>query len=262
MEKTIRFETPENVTVSYRLAGPGTRFVAYLFDEIILTAGTIVLVFVTILSILLILPLSDSATGPGKYVAIAVGLLIILAGFAHLAYFAAFEALRNGQTPGKEIIRARVVMERGFSLTFTAVLIRSIFRLVDTIPLFWAVPFATPKYQRLGDLVAGTVVISEQPSQRGRLRETLATREPSEAVYRFSPADVAGLHEVDVHALELFLERRGHMQSSHRTQVAERLTEWFTNRFRIEPGPPETEREQFLEDLLAARARREVAELA
>lgn len=80
-----------------------------------------------------------------------------------VAYFTLFEAL-FATTPGKALLRLRVVMLDGRRLTMRAVLARNIFRLVDTLPFLYIVggivAQSTLHEQRVGDIVAGTTVVS------------------------------------------------------------------------------------------------------
>lgn len=253
---TVQFETPENITVVYRLAGPGSRFLAYLFDALLIFFG-----FVLIGLVLLVLGLAfpEVLTEPVMY---ATSLVFIVAfGFAYIVYFGVFEWFTNGHTPGKRLARIRVVMEEGFSLTFTGVVIRNVFRVLDTIPLFWIVPLVSAKFQRFGDMVADTLVVGDAPAPTHAVREALALRRPEEARHTFGAESLNRLRDIDVRAVETFLERRARLHPGHRAALAERLARALA--LRLDLTPPETgaDREVFLEDLLAAYARREAREL-
>jgi uncharacterized RDD family membrane protein YckC len=258
MTTTVQFETPENITVSYQIAGPGTRYIAWFVDmlTIILTQFIIALVIgaVALLASSMGASISDT-TGPIFVIVVIVGF-----GFFSLAYFAGFELFMNGQTPGKRLLHARVVNERGFSLDAGAVLLRTLFRVVDTIPILWIVPLLSGKVQRFGDMVAGTIVILEEPPTISVLREHLMARDASEVQFNFSPVEIGALRPVDVETVELFLERREQLHPEHRATLAMRIARGISNRLdRV--MPPTAEQEPFCEDLLAAYARREAREL-
>lgn len=79
-------------------------------------------------------------------------------------YFMFFEAFMNGQTPGKMAVKIKVVKATGEPITFAESLIRNILRIVDHLPIFYLLGFiimsTNDKRQRLGDIVANTIVIN------------------------------------------------------------------------------------------------------
>lgn len=156
-------ETPENVELEQKLAGIGTRFLAGFVDTMLIFLAGMVLV----LSALLIF-----GTGTIDHVAVffddswVVAFLIVIFFLLFWGYFAIFEFYMNGQTPGKRYIKIRVVKEGGGAIDFNDVIIRNLLRTVDGFPFYpvaGIVMFVTRKIQRLGDLAAGTVVVSEAP---------------------------------------------------------------------------------------------------
>ena len=92
----------------------------------------------------------------------------VLASFAlYNGYFILFEWLLNGQTPGKRMLHVRVIKQGGYALRFFDTLLRNLLRVVDFLPLFYGVGLTslllTRDSQRLGDLVAGTLVVYQEP---------------------------------------------------------------------------------------------------
>src|SRR5439155_12152122 len=82
-------------------------------------------------------------------------------------YFLLFEALNDGRTPGKRVLGIRVVMDTGHRVTFTAAAVRNLVRIVDAQPLvsyLVGLGFVLfhPQIKRLGDIVAGTVVVRDR----------------------------------------------------------------------------------------------------
>lgn len=165
--------TPEKVVLSYRPCGLATRIGAHVLDVLL------AMVCATAVSTIIAL----GAPVIGETAAMMVGSL--LAAITFLAYFVLFEGLGQGQTPGKRVAKARVVMIDGTPVTFSAALFRNLLRPADFLPGFYLVGalclFMNPRSQRLGDLAAGTVVIAERPAALG-----------------YSPAP----HHVGVHRLE------------------------------------------------------------
>jgi len=158
--EVLTVETPENIELRLPLAGFGPRFLAQLIDGLIQGAIAFVLVLVVIIFATFSM-VADPTTG-----ATVMLLLIILSVIlTTLGYFIIFETIWNGQTPGKRITGIRVVKRGGLPLTFTDALLRNLIRIVDNLPSYGLVGlisfFSTRNQQRLGDLVADTVVVRE-----------------------------------------------------------------------------------------------------
>ena len=258
MDKQVQFETPENITVTYRLAGPGRRFMAVLFDYFVISATVILLFFAGMLALTVFLPYVVDET---VYWVLVVAVMILAPAFFSLAYFVYYEWRRNGQTPGASLMNIRVVMDRGFSLTLSAIIVRTLFRIIDQFPLLWIVPVLSEKWQRLGDMAGGTLVVREDQAEGDGLRTRLMARSPGEEVFRFNPAQVNALDGLDVEAIETFLSRRQSIHPEHRAQLAERLAGAIAQRVGFVEPVETGQREQFLEDLLTALARRDAREL-
>ena len=97
-------------------------------------------------------------------------------------YFALFEAFGNGRTPGKRVAKIRVIHQSGRGISFIESLARNLVRFVDYLPGFYAVGvvaiFVSRRHQRLGDMVAGTLVVRDRYDriaalERGRARAPL-----------------------------------------------------------------------------------------
>lgn len=164
----LRIETPENVVLTYRLAGPALRSVAYVIDlavrvMILIAASVVLAVVVPFL--------------PG----LAIGSLLVVMFLLEWGYTIGFEYAGQGRTPGKWIMGLRVIQENGQPLSWWSSALRNLLRVADTLPLmfFFAddlgplclLPvygpgllcmLCSPKLQRLGDLAARTVVVQER----------------------------------------------------------------------------------------------------
>ncbi len=152
-----RIETPENVYLERDLAGIGLRFISCLIDFLLIFLISLVLGVVISIAMK---QWPDELLRSREFSGSA--LLIIVNFLLFWGYFAFFELKNNGQTPGKKHQKIRVVKENGAPVTFSAVAIRNLFRVID-IPIGLFCMFMTKKWQRLGDLAAGTVVVSEAP---------------------------------------------------------------------------------------------------
>jgi len=261
MTDSVRFETPENISVSYRIAGLGSRFVAWLFDLLLITVGTLgtlllfFLVF-TLFSLLDVLERFFASVG-----AFALAFLIVVNGFVYVGYFILFELFMRGQTPGKRSVQIRTVMAGGFSLTPAAIVIRNLFRVIDSFPLFWFVPLVAKNAQRFGDMVAGTLVVSDSRAELDGFHSWLLSRSADSIRFSFTAAELTRLREDDVKAVTTYLRRQKNLDPEQSTALASRLTQGLVGRLRRDDPPVGSEQTQFLMDLLTARLRKDLREL-
>ncbi len=150
LNSDLRIRTPEGIVFSFPLAGPITRFTAWVVDFLV------VLILVNALA-WGINVLSSVIPDIGR------GLLI--AGFfvVNICYGIVMEWLWRGQTIGKRLLKLRVADVQGLRLQPHQVILRNLLRPVDALPVAYAVGglscLLTRHCQRLGDLVANTVVV-------------------------------------------------------------------------------------------------------
>ncbi len=153
---TLDIRLPEGVVFSLPLAGPATRFVAWLVD-LVLCLGVLA-AFNTLLRPLLLV-------SPDVSQAVSVVLFFVVP----MVYGIAFEAFWRGQTPGKRLLRLRVMDARGLRLDVRQVVVRNLLRVVDALPQLYLVGgvacLVTARAQRLGDLAADTVVVRMERRQ-------------------------------------------------------------------------------------------------
>lgn len=237
-EETLIIETPERVPLEFALASIGNRFLAVTIDH-----------FIQYLSIFLIAWLFLSVAGYSgsdvidapeqlfseapKWV-IAVLILILFLIFA--GYFIAFEWLWSGQTPGKRLLKLRVIREDGRPLTLWEAVARNLLRISDAVPGF-IIPvysvgliaiFLSGRDQRLGDIFAGTVVIRERSGEAPTFAETFSTRITDSAFTRVQQpvpirANVSTLTDREIEVVESFLRRRTDLTERQRLWMAWRI---------------------------------------
>ena len=152
----IDINTSQNVNLTFTTASIGERFLAFLVDNIIK------IVFIYLLNLILVDMLNLDAYTSGWDMFSMKGLEVILM-LPYLFYTLAFESLMEGQTPGKKLLKIKVVKIDGFQASFPDYLIRWVFRIVDFglffIPGFISMIF-TKTNSRLGDIASGTAVSS------------------------------------------------------------------------------------------------------
>jgi len=194
-------ETPEQVEVRLELAGVGSRTAAQAIDWLILIAVGLLLFGVGFG----VLGLWRAGGAAGGWV---LALFILLVFGYQLGYFALFEALNGGRTPGKQALGIRVVMDTGHAITPTAAVVRTLARLLDCflLPLlgFLLIVFSKSN-KRLGDMAAGTIVVRDRPTdwvlgatspERDEATET-SPPELSEGEFRLLDRFLSRLNELD-----------------------------------------------------------------
>lgn len=138
--------TPEGVALRLPAAGPWLRGLAWLIDALVRYA-------IFLGGAVLFSRLGDTGTG----------LILILVFVLTWGYPVLFEVLRDGQTPGKRSMGLRVVREDGAPIGWQASMVRNLLRAVDALPVAYGigvlVSLFDPAGRRLGDIVAGTLVI-------------------------------------------------------------------------------------------------------
>jgi uncharacterized RDD family membrane protein YckC len=245
-EPRIEFETPERVALSLPLAGVGARALAALLDLLL-----VLLCWVTLLILYSVegdLLREVQALG-------WLGQLLLVAGVlaAGWGWDVAWELAWRGQTPGKRALGLRVVGDDGAPVTPLASLLRNALRVVE-LPLGYApavlLVALSPRRQRLGDLVAGTLVVQERRYDLSRYGPPAA----AEARWRGLRARAATLLDAsDFDRLVDFLRRRTDLDPAARRALALRLARLFAARAG-EAAPGADEAEGFLEALAAAAA--------
>ncbi len=217
----LTIKTPEGITFSFLLAGPVTRFLAWIIDQMCISViSGIVLIPTRFLGVL------SPDLVPAAYV--------LLSFVISIGYGIALEWYWHGQTVGKRLLRLRVMDERGLRLQFSQVAVRNFLRFVDMLPYHYLVGgiacLASRKAQRLGDFAANTIVVRNPKIAEPDLDQLLAGKYNS---FRDYPHLAARLRQcvspqeagITLHALvrrdqldptsrvELFSEIASHFQS-------------------------------------------------
>lgn len=253
MQDRITINTPESVDFTFETAGLGSRFVAAMLDGLIQGLIILVLIVVGIFGVIGLTGdtgfLSDELPSAGAIWTVVLFYLAIMG--VIYGYFVLFEALWNGQTPGKRLMKIRVIKQNGLPAGFFSILIRNLLRLVDALPSVYAVGvisiLVTRRGQRLGDLVAGTIVVKEAPSRLVSL-PTALWRDPvvdPGLLAQYVPR----LSDSDLEPARIFWIRREQFRPEARARVAEQIA-WSIARKMEWPFPRMPHPEMFLEDIL------------
>jgi uncharacterized RDD family membrane protein YckC len=230
------------------LAGIGSRFIAIFIDYLIWAVGLVILGIVAAI-VLPGLAVADRISENWAVAIVFIGLFLV-----HWGYFTLFEAFGNGKTPGKRLARIRVIHRSGRAISFVESLARNLVRAVDYLPSLYAIGlvsiFVTRQSQRLGDLVAGTLVVRDRdietphwgelgsrtftapsfqpPAATSSAGQPLASnldplRTPPHLRVTLPASNVAKLSAADLSVLEGFFARRLDMDLATRATLADRI---------------------------------------
>jgi uncharacterized RDD family membrane protein YckC len=168
MDERVYISTPDHVSLEFELAGPGSRFSAYVIDFIFNVLLIIAIIFVAYLGggLLVLRSLTRASGGniSASWLWAAVVLIIFLINWG---YYVFFEGLGQGSTPGKKRMGIRVIRQDGLPIGLREAALRNLVRAADMLPppsyiLGGLVMHFDPHGRRLGDMVAGTYVVVEK----------------------------------------------------------------------------------------------------
>ncbi|HSS21941.1 MAG TPA: RDD family protein [Pyrinomonadaceae bacterium] len=255
-EDILIIETPERVPLHFALASIGNRFLACALDHTI-QAVTIIIIAIGLTLIASYSSFGDYFSSAPKWVK---AIMIVIVFLIISSYFAFFEWIWNGQTPGKRMMKLRVIREDGRPVTFWESAVRNLLRTFDMMPFpFYSIGlisvFVSLSDQRVGDMVAGTVVVREREAEAPAFANVFASPVSDPALRRsFKPvdfvADLGSLTESEIEVVESFLRRRWDLADMARQWMAWRVS--MPLLYKLRPGYDVTTftYEGFLEELL------------
>ncbi|MBW4517937.1 MAG: RDD family protein [Timaviella obliquedivisa GSE-PSE-MK23-08B] len=250
--KKVILLTPESVELEFTLAGIGNRALALLIDNLLVLLGiSFFWFFGTLFATQVATTLSPDSYAVAAlwFVAIAIlGTFVISAG-----YFVLFETLYQGQTPGKRFAQIRVIRDDGRPIGLTQALLRALLRPIDdTFFIVGAILILFDQNEkRLGDLVAGTLVIQEE---RMLVKRAIALSESAQSLARQLPilSDITQLQPDDFAIVREFLQRRDFLTAKARTELSMNLARQARILIYLETIPPRVTSDQFLEAIYLA----------
>ncbi len=226
--KTIDIRTTQNVTISYELAEFRDRLLAFIIDTIVKSVGLLILWW------LFIAVISDIDSSSAEYFAYIV--ILPIATF----YTLIFEIWLNGQTPGKKLLKIKVIKLDGKQPGFYDFLIRWTFRIIDIMLSFGVVGtiliLSTEHAQRLGDMTSNTTVVRVNSRVNISLNDILRidTRKNYEPKY----PQISHFQESDILLIKQTIERyQKYKNEAHRKAIL-LLCDKLQNRMQLtEIGP-------------------------
>lgn len=227
-------DTPESIEFGYDVTGIGPRFLAAVVDNIMFG----VLMYGIYLLLTRVFNVSDTI----------LFTFLIGATLLQCCYYIALERFWNGQTPGKRVMGIRTVQEGGRSLSLSASVLRNLVRIIDFFPAFYGlgiiVMLIDKRTRRLGDLVAGTLVVRDR--QRVTLDDLLQGARSDRVASalqddrRATLPNLARIRPDDVALVQDFLARRTMLPFDRRQRLAGQLAYALFQRLGYSvPGDPE-----------------------
>ncbi|HVS35341.1 MAG TPA: RDD family protein [Gemmataceae bacterium] len=243
--------TTERVPFYYRVAGLGSRTLAWLIDFLLILllwgAGGLFVIFS---------PLGLAGAGMG------LGVLMVWVTVVYWGYFLLFEWLWNGQTPGKRVLGIRVIQHKGTALTFYHSAVRNIVRVIDSLPgwpfIIWpgcyalgfAIAACNKKNRRLGDFAGDTLVVHVEQGIKP-IRALVESRtEADRARLALWRQRLSSLSRDQKQTLLDLALRRDKLRVAERTQLFRSVAQFFESRLELTPDQFESD-EKFVLQLAA-----------
>ena len=242
----INLQTPESVELEFTLAGIGNRSFALLIDYIIIGLS---ILLVWVLGFFVMYQLSPSLSDSGVLDKLSQWIFALqyMTAFAiSVGYFVILETLWQGQTIGKKRTKIRVICDNGKPARLPQAIMRGLLRPIDlltTVGAFFII--FSQQEKRLGDLVAGTVVVQEEESRLAKIAiseeaENLAQQLKTEAeIDNLLPDDFATIRD--------FLQRRKNIMLEYQHQLSRKLAEQVLEIILLEAVPEGYSNSQLLE---------------
>ena len=258
----------EQVHLELPLAGPTSRILAYAIDFLVILVLQVGLLMLVIFVAAAIPFMSEwlsnlgdrsadlASADPEKAGAVVVLFLALFMLFqlvAEWGYFVLCEMATGGRSLGKAVVGLRVVSDGGGALTLRASLARNLLRIADVLPSSYLAGLVTmivsPEGKRLGDIVAGTVVIRLDAAPVVKPVRPTQNLDPAE--FRFDRSDLEKLGPGERTLLRQTLRRLDDLTPDRAEEALDRACAVFCERLAQE-AIPASRRRAFLESLWAA----------
>lgn len=249
----VKLQTPESVELEFTLAGIGNRAYALLIDYLALGITLIVFLIAWAFLSLQLLDIINNLVGSnGRLGLWLLSIQLLITFFVYVGYFVLFETLWQGQTPGKRYVKIRVIRDDGRPVRLPQATLRALVRPVDEL-FFMGVFFIAlgKREKRLGDWLAGTVVIQEE---RSITPANFPVSEEAQALANRlqTQADLSLLSPEDFAVIREYLQRRGGMVATARAELSRKLAHQVKTVITLEKVPKGVTANLFLEAVYLA----------
>lgn len=215
LDTVVAIETPEHIVFQYRVAGPARRAFAYVLDLLVCYG-----VFALLVLVIVFATMGGGFSEMGSIGKALGGFLLVVLFAIQWVYFVVWDAVR-GRSPGKAAFGLRVVTTSGRPIGWRAAALRNLLRAADALPTGYLVGVVAmalnARFQRLGDLVAGTMVIVPEDARAAKALELLPPAHPRELA---TLPDEVVLDADERIAIEMFLRRRHSLGRAREHELA------------------------------------------
>jgi uncharacterized RDD family membrane protein YckC len=232
--KQVKSQTPESVELEFTLAGVGSRTLALIVDYLIWGAILMVLLIIWALMFVQFSWLRSKEIRPWFF-----GIQALIFFGVYVGYFICFETLWRGQTPGKRYAKIRVVREDGRNVGLQQSLLRALLRPIDDISSLGALLIIfTKQEKRLGDFVAGTIVIQEGQATTSQGLDQISPAAIDLAARMSRTAQIVALTPDEFATIRNYLYRYPSLTPAAKTQVSDRLAQRLIQIVDFHDRPP------------------------
>ncbi len=248
----INLQTPESVKLEFTLAGIGNRSFALIIDYIIISLTALLTWGVSYYFAYQIDPGFIFGSNPDLLAQWIIAIQSLVAFAIYAGYFVILETLWQGQTPGKKWTKIRVIRDNGKPERLPQAILRALLRPVDDI-LFIGVFFIffSQKEKRIGDLVAGTLVVQDEQASKSANFD-ISPEAQDLAVQLRIESEITNLLPEDFATIRDFLQRRQNIMLEYQHQLSRKLAEQVKEIILLEKVPEDYSNSQFLEAIYLA----------
>lgn len=232
----VKYRTPESVEIEFTLAGIGNRAWALLIDYLVLAT---ILTVLLIAWVIIVNQLSNflSQIFGDKFGLWIIALTMIVGFVVYAGYFVFFETMWQGQTPGKQAAKIRVIRDDGRPIGMQQATLRALLRPFDEFMFIGAfLIIFSGKEKRLGDLAAGTLVIQTE-TQTQSTNFIISEQAKSWHQELIQMTDLSVLLPDDFAVIREYLQRRRTMSPKARTELAQKLAQQLTEILNLDNLP-------------------------
>ena len=241
----LQIDTPEQIALELPLAGIGSRFLGLAIDTLLQFA-----LYITAVLLLAFIPL---VTGIGRYFSwipqsFIPALVVMFMFCVYWGYFAFFEIIWKGQTPGKRLTKIRVIHQSGRPINVYEAIGRNLLRAIDVLPGMYGVGIVcmmiNSQHRRVGDYVVGTVVVHDKRTEEVKPEWNM--------VAEASPTNphLSQVTSEELVLIETYLHRRVDLDLAVRDRTAYQIASRITQKTGLQRDP-----NQSLDDFLEGVAR-------
>lgn len=245
----VTLQTPESVELEFTLAGIGNRAFALTIDYFALFITLFLFWIIWALLAIQIVNYLGNLNNLGLWLlAIAIFINFII----YVGYFVFFEVIWQGQTPGKRYAKIRVIREDGRRVGIQQASLRALLRPVDDTFFIGAfLIIFGKKEKRLGDMVAGTLVVQEE-YMVATTNFPISPEAEQFAIELPQMANLSFLLPDDFAMIREYLQRRSGMTANAKSELASQMEQHFRNKIELESLPNGLNSQVFLEAIYLA----------